>query len=132
MNGNSAHAAALWSGLLLIVLLVLSVLVVRQRSKHNVAIGDGAVPELQQAVRAFGNASEYVPAGLGALAVMAVSGVTPLVVHLTGLLLFTGRLIHGVALSRSTGASLPRAIGMVLTWVSFVFAAVALLFYGIV
>ena len=59
---TSGHAAALWVGLHLILLLVLSLLVVRQRRRHKVALGDGGVPELAQAIRAFGNATEYVPA----------------------------------------------------------------------
>jgi uncharacterized membrane protein YecN with MAPEG domain len=63
----SAHAAALWVGLHLILLLVLSLLVVRQRRKHQVVLGDADIPELAQAVRAFGNATEYVPGGLIAI-----------------------------------------------------------------
>lgn len=132
MEFNSAHAAALWSGLHLILLLALSLLVVRQRRKHRVPAGDGGMPELLQAMRAFGNASEYVPAGMAALAVMAVVDAPPLAVHLTGLILFTGRAVHAFALSTSMGVSLGRAIGMSLTWVAYLFAAVALLFYGIV
>ena len=54
----SAHAAALWVGLHLILLLVLSVLVVRQRRIHGVVLGHADIPELAQAVRAFGNATE--------------------------------------------------------------------------
>ena len=55
----SAHAAALWVGLCLILLLVLSVRMVGQRRKHQVVLGDADIPELAQAVRAFGNATEY-------------------------------------------------------------------------
>ena len=105
----SAHAAALWVGLHLILLLVLSVLVVRQRRKHGVVLGDAGVPELAQAVRAFGNATEYVPgrpgrprgAGHGRRA--AAGGA-----RRSGLTLFVGRVAHAVGLSRSGGASLPR------------------------
>jgi uncharacterized membrane protein YecN with MAPEG domain len=127
----SAHAAALWVGLHLILLLVLSVLVVRQRRRHGVVLGDNDIPQLTQAVRAFGNASEYVPAGLIAIAVLALAGATPLVVHVTGLTLLVGRVAHAVGLSRSGGASLPRAAGIVLTWLAYIVAAVALIFYAI-
>jgi uncharacterized membrane protein YecN with MAPEG domain len=48
-----------------------------------------------------------------------------------GLVLFAGRLIHAVGLSNSGGASIPRAIGMICTWVAYIFGAVALLFYAI-
>ena len=128
---SSAHAAALWTGLHLILLLVLSVMVVRLRQKHKIALGDEGIPELARAIRAFGNATEYVPAGLIALAVLAMNEDSALAVHIVGLLLFAGRLAHAIGLSNSGGNSLPRAIGIVLTWIAYVFAAVALLFYAI-
>ncbi|MET0274662.1 MAG: MAPEG family protein [Phenylobacterium sp.] len=127
----SAQAAALWVGLHLILLLVLSVLVVRQRRLNHVVFGDGGVPALIQAIRAFGNASEYVPAGLVAIAVLAFAGAPPMVVHLAGLTLFAGRVAHAVGLSRSGEASIPRTVGVVLTWLAYIAAAVALLFYAI-
>ncbi len=128
---TSGHAAALWVGLHLILLLVLSLLVVRQRRRHKVALGDGGVPELAQAIRAFGNATEYVPAALIGIAVLAMVEAPPLAVHLTGFLLFTGRVLHGFGLSRSGGTSFARAIGVTMTWLAYVFASVALLFYAI-
>lgn len=127
----SAHAAALWVGLHLLLLLVLSVLVVRQRRHHHVVFGDGGVPALGQAIRAFGNATEYVPAGLIALAVLALAGAAPMLIHLVGLTLFIGRVAHAIGLSRSGEASIPRNVGVVLTWLAYIAAAVALIFYAI-
>ena len=127
----AGHAAALWVGLHLILLLVLSMLVVRQRQRHKVALGDGGVPELAQAIRAFGNATEYVPAAMVGIAVLALVEAPPLAIHLTGFFLFAGRLLHGFGLSRSGGTSFARAIGITLTWLAYVFASVALLFYAI-
>ena len=127
----AAHAAAFWVGLHLILLLVLSLLVVRQRRRHRVELGDADIPALTQAIRAFGNATEYVPSGLVALAVLALAGAPPLVIHPVGVVLFVGRLAHAVGLSRSGAATLPRAVGVVLTWLAYILAAVALLFYAI-
>ena len=127
----SGHAAALWVGLNLLLLLILSGLVVRLRQKHKIALGDGGIPELARAVRTFGNAAEYVPTGMVAIAVLAIVQSPALAIHIVGLLLFAGRLIHGVGLFNTGGASVPRALGMVLTWVGYLFAAVALLFYAI-
>jgi uncharacterized membrane protein YecN with MAPEG domain len=127
----SAHAAALWVGLHLILLLVLSVLVVRQRRKHRIELGDGDIPALTQAIRAFGNATEYVPAGLVAIAVLALVGAPPMVVHAAGLTLLAGRIAHAIGLSRSGGASLLRAAGVLLTWLAYILGAVALVFYAI-
>ena len=130
-NISSGHAAALWVGLNIFLMLVLSVMVVRLRQKHRVALGDEGIPELARAIRAFGNAAEYVPAGLAAIAVLAVVDAPPLAVHIVGLLLFAGRVVHGVGLSNSGGASIPRAIGIILTWIAYVFAGAALLFYAV-
>ena len=126
-----AHAAALWAGLQLILLLVLSVLVTRQRRKHRVEIGDGGVPALIQAIRAFGNATEYVPAALVGLGILALAAAPPLLIHPIGLVLFVGRVLHAIGLSRSTGATWPRAAGVLATWISYVAIAAALLFYAI-
>jgi uncharacterized membrane protein YecN with MAPEG domain len=127
----AAHAAALWVGLHLLLLLVLSVLVVRQRRLHAVELGHAEIPELERAIRAFGNASEYIPGGLVALAALALVGAPPWLIHLSGLVLFAGRVTHAVGLSRSGAASLPRAAGIVATWVAYIVAGVALLFYAI-
>jgi LPXTG-motif cell wall-anchored protein len=128
---TSANAAALWAGLHLILLLVLAVLVTRQRRKHQVLIGDGGVPALECAIRAFGNATEYIPTALAGLAILAVAGAPPLLIHPIGLLLFAGRAMHAVGLSRSGGVSWLRTAGVVATWVAYVAAAAALLFYAI-
>ena len=127
----SAHAAALWTGLHLILLLVLSVLVTRQRRKHHVEIGDGGVPALNQAIRAFGNAAEYVPAALVGLGVLALAGAMPLLIHPIGFMLFAGRVMHAVGLSRSTSVSWLRTFGVLATWVAYVALAAALLFYAV-
>ncbi|MCR5873357.1 MAPEG family protein [Phenylobacterium sp. J426] len=127
----SAHAAALWAGLHIFLLLVLSVLVTRQRRKHHVSLGDGGVPALEQAIRAFGNASEYVPPALIGLAILALAGAPPLLIHPIGLVLFVGRVMHAVGISRSGGATLPRALGTLATWIAYVAVGAALLFYAI-
>jgi uncharacterized membrane protein YecN with MAPEG domain len=130
-NITSGHAAALWAGLHVFLMLTLSLLVVRQRQKHKVALGDEGIPELARAIRAFGNASEYVPTALVAIAVLAVVDAPPLAIHVAGFVLFAGRVVHAVGLSNSGGASIPRALGIVATWLAYIFVGVALLFYAI-
>ena len=135
MSGESlrdpASAAALWAGLCLLVMLLLSALVVRQRYRHRVVIGDGGVPELVRAVRVFGNAAEYLPAGLAALALLVLAGAPAGVVHLVGGGLFFGRVAHAVGLGRTTGQSVGRATGVLLTWFAYLVAGGALLFYAL-
>lgn len=128
---DAGPAAALWAGLNLILMLVLSVLVVRQRRRHKIAVGDGGAPPLLQAQRAFGNASEYIPAAIAGLVALAVAGAPPVAIHAAGALLFIGRLAHAVGLSASVGVSIGRTIGMIFTWLAYVFLGVALLVYSI-
>jgi uncharacterized membrane protein YecN with MAPEG domain len=54
-----------------------------------------------------------------------------MVVHVVGLTLFMGRAAHAIGLSRSGEASIPRTVGVVLTWLAYIAGAVALLFYAI-
>lgn len=128
---HTGSAVALWASLNLFLMLILSGLVVRQRRRHRIAVGDGGIPELARALRAFGNASEYVPAGIAALAVLSIAGADQSVIHVVGAALFLGRLIHAVGLSLSLGPSLSRTIGMLLTWLAILIAAAALLMYAI-
>ena len=129
LDTPSAHAAALWAGLTLLLLLVLSLLVVRQRQTHKVTFGDEGVPALAQAIRAFGNAAEYGPAGVLGLTVLAMvnGNGTVIMIHTCGAILFLGRLSHAIGLSISGGPSILRSAGMVLTWVAYIIMAVALL-----
>ena len=128
---SAARAAALWAGLHLILLLVLSVLVTRQRRRHGVPIGDGGVPQLMRAIRAFGNATEYVPTAIAGLAILGTLSAPGILVHALGGLLFIGRLLHALGLSVSTAATWPRAVGTVATWIAYLTAGTVLLFYAI-
>jgi len=46
--------------------------------------------------------------------------------YLIGVPLTLGRVLHGIGLSRNTGTSQLRFIGMILTWLAYVFAIVAI------
>ena len=109
---------------------MLSLLVVRQRQVHKVVFGDGEIPQLAQAIRAFGNAAEYAPAGVAGLIALAAVSAPPMALHLAGGILFAGRVAHAVGLSRTGGASLLRTSGMLLTWVAYIFEVVALMIFA--
>lgn len=127
----AAHAAALWAGLNLVLMLVLSVRVVRIRRARQIGLGHGESPDLERACRAFGNASEYIPAALVTLVLLAVLDVSPGLVHALGLTLLLGRVAHAIGLSRSGGATLARSVGVIATWLVYLAAAVFLLVYAV-
>jgi uncharacterized membrane protein YecN with MAPEG domain len=120
---GALDALSLWVGLLVLWLVVLSFGVVGQRRRLKVAFGDGGHVSLTAAARAFGNAAEYVPAGLIALLLLALTGATPLLIHILGSTLLVGRVIHAGGLLFQKGPSLGRILGMALTYAVLLFAA---------
>ena len=128
---SAVQAAALWAGVLILILLGLSGLVVRRR-RHQIAFGDAGNVEMTTAARAFGNASEYIPAGLVALVLLALVGAPALLVHAVGATLVVGRVIHALGLVFQKGPSLGRVLGMLLTWIALLVGAVALIAFAVI
>lgn len=128
---SSAQAAALWSGLLILLMVVLSVRVILARRSNRVLLGDGGNAQVILAGRVFGNASEYIPAGIAALAVLTLLGLPAYALHIVGGMLLAGRVIH--ALSLSDRKPTPgRVIGMALTFVALILAGAMLLVHAFI
>jgi uncharacterized protein len=132
MTMMSIHAAGLWSGLLILLLITLSGLTVRLRRQHLVAFGDGGKDDLTATARAFGNAAEYIPVGLIALILLALMGAPVQMIHAIGATLLIGRIVHAAGLVFQKGPSLGRVAGMMLTYAALLVAAVALIGYGVI
>lgn len=126
MDMTPVHAAGLWSGLMILLMTVLAFRVVANRRKHRVLFGDGGVPQVTVATRAFGNAAEYVPVGIGALILLALLGYQSWAIHAVGGVLFAGRLIHGLWLSHGKGPGWARMTGMILTLTALIAAGAML------
>ncbi len=120
-------AAALWSGLLIIVLVLLSIRVTLGRRRLRVSLGDGGNREMEILARSFANAAEYIPMGLAALILLALTGTSTLVIHLIGGALLAGRLIHPIGLAAAKAPNAARVLGMALTWLPLLAAAALLL-----
>jgi uncharacterized membrane protein YecN with MAPEG domain len=129
MLNTAPQAAAFWTALLLLLMVVLSFLVIQQRRRNKVLIGDGGQEGLILAGRTFGNAAEYIPAGIAALVLLTVLHSSIYLIHLVGAILLIGRLFHAVSLS-TRKLTVTRMIGMVLTFTAYVIAAVRLLLYA--
>jgi uncharacterized membrane protein YecN with MAPEG domain len=126
------QAAGLWSGLLIILMLVLSGVVVSGRRRHLVSFGDGGNADLLAATRAFGNCVEYATPGMAAMALLALVGAQPWMVHGVGGALLVGRVVHALGLLFQTGPSLGRVLGMGLTWIALLSAAAGLIAFAVV
>ena len=124
MPGMTAlHAAGFWSGLLILVLVVLSIRVVMTRRRQRVILGDGGDEVMIVAARRFGNAAEYTPVAIGALILLALVGWQAWVIHLIGAVFLLGRVIHPLGLAFGKGPPPARVVGMALTWLPLLAAA---------
>lgn len=124
--------AAIYAGVNILILLVLAVLVVSGRRTHKITLGVADNRDFERAVRAHGNAAEYIPAGLvGIVLVALMEPAAPLwLLHASGLSLTAGRILHGIGLH--TGIlNAGRMIGMVLTWIAYLLLGGGLIFAGL-
>jgi hypothetical protein len=123
----SLQIAAVYVALNALVSLVLAGNVARQRARAKVALGDGGDEKLLQAIRAHANNVEYVPLSLVMLVLLALMQASAVVLHIVGASLLIGRSLHGYGLNKNPGASVPRGVGMLLTFVAVLTSVVVLI-----
>lgn len=121
-------ATPIYAAALAAIFIGLSVLVIRQRQTERRAWGEGGEGRLRNLVRAHGNFAEYAPMGLLLLMLAEMQGAPGWAVHLVGISLLAGRVVHAVGLV-ARPATLPwRVAGMALTFVALGTGALAALF----
>lgn len=131
LTQSSLYAFGFYTALNALIMLILSILVVRARVATQTEIGDGGKPTMAGPRRAHANNTEYVP-----MALLLMWGLTtPLgtsiwLIHSVGLPLTIGRILHAIGLTRSTGVSTLRFLGMILTWIAYI-VGIAGLFWGV-
>ena len=124
------RAVALWVGLNLLLVLFLSASISAHRRKLKVSVGDGGHAALTTTTRAFGNAIEYIPLALVALAVVAVF-YSAVVVHVLGAAFFLGRILHAWGMGQEKQPAVGRMLGMLLTYITFIASAGLLIFAAV-
>lgn len=120
----------IYAGLLGLLFFWLSLRVSLLRLKGP-APDDAAKGRLQRAVRAQGNAAEYIPLGLILLLVLEFQGGPTWIVHLFGLMLLVGRVGHFIGFDL-VPTGIVRQYSMVLTYVMLCFCSLATLFFALV
>ena len=115
----------LYAGIMALMLVVLSVRVVNIRRSLRVPIGDGGSRLLLRRIRAQANFAEYVPMTILLMALAELQGVPVWIIHLIGLMLLVGRIVHSSNISRESETIAIRVVGMVFTFNAVIFAALA-------
>src|SRR5258708_29468878 len=84
----------LYLAALALLYVMLAMQVVRLRRKNRAAFNDGGSSELRGAIRAHAHFAEYVPITALMVAILEMSGLPPMRVHLLMATLLVSRLLH--------------------------------------
>jgi uncharacterized membrane protein YecN with MAPEG domain len=120
--------SSLYAALLALLIVWLALRVIKLRRAKRVRLGDGGEPELQAAIRAHGNATEYIPVSLILLVLLELNGAHMALVHSGGIAMLAGRLLHAKGLL--TENLRYRVLGMQVTIFTIIGLAIANLVYA--
>jgi uncharacterized membrane protein YecN with MAPEG domain len=115
--------AAFYAGLIGLLLILFAFRVSFLRRRLKVALGDGGDESLRRAIRVHANAVEWALPILLLLTLAELNRASPLLLHICGIALVAGRVIHALGLSR-TGKSSGRFVGIVLNSIALIVLAV--------
>lgn len=116
---------ALYAAMFGLLFVILMLAVIKLRRSLRVGLGDGGNRDLQQAIRAHGNAVECVPIFLVMLAVFELNRGSVMLLHVFGAAFLMVRVLHAWGLYSSSGASPGRLVGTAGTIVLLAALAVA-------
>jgi hypothetical protein len=117
-----------YAAVLGLIFAFLSVRTMRLRREFQVALGDGQQPPLLKAARVHANFAEYVPISLLLIYFLETYTHSYWWIHVLGVALLAGRIIHAYGLSQPEENYNFRRIGMGLTGIVIVVASMRLLF----
>jgi uncharacterized membrane protein YecN with MAPEG domain len=117
---------ALYSGLLGLYFIWLATRVIKARRVHRVGLGI-THRLVERPARAHGNFAEYVPFALLLLALNEINGLPDWALHVLGVTLLAGRVLHATGIAKEPEDFKWRVLGMSLTFTMMGVAAAALL-----
>lgn len=114
-----AHAliTAFYASLIALLMLFLAYRVSTYRHKLKVGLGDAGDKDIQVAIRAHANITEYAPITIILLFLAELNGLNALWLHIAGASLIVARLAYAWGYIRSSGTtSHGRFYGTLVTW----------------
>ena len=122
-------ATPLYAALLGLLFIALSIRTIGLRRRFRVALGDGRKAPLQRAMRVNANFAEYVPLALLLIYFVELHDGPRLHIHLLGIALICGRVLHAWGVSQEQENFRYRTAGMALTFSVMLIASILTLLY---
>ncbi|SOH94440.1 hypothetical protein SAMN06273572_104139 [Monaibacterium marinum] len=127
MTEPALNAIALYAAFNTFILIWLAVNVMKRRGAGKVSVGDGGYAPLIRAIRGQANFVEYVPMALIMLMIMALQGAPAMAIHIAGIVLTIGRLLHAMHFIAEDAPGWQRMVGTLATLIVLVFTAIGLI-----
>lgn len=115
---------ALFSSILFFLYYYLAKNVIQIRRKHKIAIGFAKNKELEQAIAAHSNFSQYVSLGLIMMACMELNKIHFSLIFLAGICFTYGRIVHAKSFLKKTMDLKQRVQGMKFTFWTMIAMAI--------
>jgi uncharacterized membrane protein YecN with MAPEG domain len=115
---------AFYAALLGLLFVFLSFRVIGWRRLKGVELGHGEDSELLRRMRVHANFAEYVPFTLLLMAIAESMTAPRPLIHIAGLILIAGRLMHAYGLSQTPHILRLRVGGMILTFTALALSAI--------
>ena len=131
MNTLGLAAVAIYAGLNSVVLIWLAVQTGRIRGQEKVFMGDGGNARMIRAMRGHANAIEFIPITLICMALAALLGSSPLILHVIGIMLTVGRVLHALHFTAGDAPMWQRMGGTGLSFLAMAGAAVMTIVAGV-
>lgn len=125
-------AVGLYAGLNTLVLLWITMATGRLRGKLKIFIGDGAHPHMIRIMRGHANAIETIPIALILMILMAVYGAPLFVIHIFGVALTLGRVLHAAHFIAADAPGWQRMAGASLSMLVLIVGGLGVLVHGVV
>ena len=122
----------IYAALLALLFLVLSWRVIQYRQAKIISLGDTGDKNLLKRMRAQANWAEYTPIALTLMLLTELRGAPEVAVHLMGIALLTGRVLHAIGFASTPQKIILRQIGMALTLGMIAFAALGLIGHALI
>ena len=106
----------IYAALIALLLTALSIRVISYRRANTISLGDSGDKALLKRMRAQANCAEYAPIGIILLLLTEIAGAPGSALHLLGLLLLAGRVLHAIGFSATPQKMILRQIGMFFTF----------------
>ncbi len=113
----------IYAALIAFLYVALCLNVIRCRRREKISVGDHDNKAMIKAMRTQANCAEYAPFGLLLIAMVELQGAGGWLVNLLGLMLLAGRLLHAYGFGRTPQTIILRQIGMGLTFLAILIAA---------